>query len=52
MNFLNNKNKILDTYSEILIKLEEPENLKDIKKNNKFRGNKKYKNTKKKKTKK
>jgi|TARA_A100001015_G_scaffold284406_1_gene350838 ribonuclease E len=52
VNFLNNKNKILDTYSEILIKLEEPENLKDIKKNNKFRGNKKYKNTKKKKTKK
>ena len=52
VNFLNNKNKILDTYSEILIKLEEPENLKDIKKNNKFRGSKKYKNTKKKKTKK
>jgi len=52
VNFLNNKNKILDTYSEISIKLEEPEDLKDTKKNKKFRGNKKYKNTKKKKTKK
>ena len=52
VNFLNNKNKILDTYSEISIKLEEPEVLKDTKKNKKFRGNKKYKNTKKKKTKK
>ena len=52
VNFLNNKNKILDTYSEISIKLEEPEDLKDAKKNKKFRGNKKYKNTKKKKTKK
>ena len=52
VNFLNNKNKILDTYTEISIKLEEPEDLKDTKKNKKFRGNKKYKNTKKKKTKK
>ena len=52
VNFLNNKNKILDTYSEISIKLEEPEDLKDNKKNKKFRGNKKYKNTKKKKAKK
>ena len=52
VNFLNNKNKILDTYSEISIKLEEPEDLKDTKKNKKFRRNKKYKNTKKKKTKK
>jgi len=52
VNFLNNKNKILDTYSEISIKLEEPEEQKDTKKNKKFRGNKKYKNTKKKKTKK
>ena len=52
INFLNNKNKILDTYSEISIKLEEPEEKKDTKKNKKFRGNKKYKNTKKKKTKK
>ena len=52
VNFLNNKNKILDTYSEISIKLEEPEDLKDTKKNKKFRGNKKYKNTKKKKIKK
>ena len=52
VNFLNNKNKILDTYSEISIKLEEPEDLKDTKKNKKFRVNKKYKNTKKKKTKK
>ena len=52
VNFLNNKNKILDTYSEISIKLEEPEDLKDTKKNKKFRGKKKYKNTKKKKTKK
>jgi ribonuclease E len=52
VNFLNNKNKILDTYSEISIKLEEPEDLKDTKKNKKYRGNKKYKNTKKKKTKK
>lgn len=52
VNFLNNKNKILDTYSEISIKLEEPEDLKDTKKNKKFRGNKKYKNTKKKKAKK
>ncbi|EMH80290.1 RNAse E [alpha proteobacterium HIMB114] len=52
VNFLNNKNKILDTYSEISIKLEEPEVLKDNKKNKKFRGNKKYKNTKKKKAKK
>ncbi|MCI5054174.1 MAG: Rne/Rng family ribonuclease [Pelagibacteraceae bacterium] len=52
VNFLNNKNQILDTYSEISIKLEEPEDLKDTKKNKKFRGNKKYKNTKKKKTKK
>ena len=52
INFLNNKNKILDTYSEISIKLEEPEEKKDTKKNKKFRGNKKYKNIKKKKTKK
>ena len=52
VNFLNNKNKILDTYSEISIKLEEPEEKKDTKKNKKFRGNKKYKNIKKKKTKK
>ena len=52
VNFLNNKNKILDTYSEISIKLEEPGDLKDTKKNKKFRGNKKYKNTKKKKAKK
>jgi ribonuclease E len=52
VNFLDNKNKILDTYSEITIKLEEPEVLKDTKKNKKIRGNKKYKNTKKKKTKK
>ncbi|WP_440679395.1 Rne/Rng family ribonuclease [Candidatus Pelagibacter sp. HIMB1517] len=52
VNFLNNKNKILDTYSEISIKLQEPEDLKDTKKNKKFRGSKKYKNTKKKKTKK
>ena len=52
INFLNNKNKILDTYSEISIKLEEPEEKKDTKKNKKFRDNKKYKNTKKKKTKK
>ena len=52
VNFLNNKNKILDTYSEISIKLEEPEDLKDTKKNKKFRGNRKHKNTKKKKTKK
>ena len=52
VNFSNNKNKILDAYSEISIKLEEPEDLKDTKKNKKFRGNKKYKNTKKKKTKK
>ena len=52
VNFLNNKNKILDTYSEISIKLEEPEEQKDTKKNKKFKGNKKYKNTKKKKTKK
>ena len=52
VNFLNNKNKILETYSEISIKLEEPEEQKDTKKNKKFRGNKKYKNTKKKKTKK
>ncbi len=52
VNFLDNKNKILDIYSEISIKLEEPEDLKNTKKNKKFRGNKKYKNTKKKKTKK
>ena len=52
VNFLNNKNKILDTYSEISIKLEESEDLKDTKKNKKFRGNKKYKKTKRKKTKK
>ena len=32
VNFLNNKNKILDTYSEISIKLEEPEEQKDTKK--------------------
>ena len=52
VNFLNNKNKILDIYSEISIKLEEPKEQKDTKKNKKFRGNKKYKNIKKKKTKK
>ena len=50
VNFLNNKNKILDTYSEISIKLEEVEEKKDTKKNKKFRVNKKNKKIKKKKT--